>query len=87
MGLFSVLKKDKLSTTVKSEKTGKKFTLLTPKGKMEKYKRELTENKKYTNDGNLKSDAPLTDAEKAYRMGYRSALGEQAKIYNKKNKR
>lgn len=81
MGLFSVVKKTKEATVLKSSKTGKQFALLTPSGKCKRYEREIASGR------NSRTGEKLNDVAVGYRMGYRSALGEQAKIYNKKNKR
>ena len=74
---LKVVKKTK-GATVCQTKDGKKVTLLTPSGKNERYKRELKNGK------NSRTGEPLSDAAAGYRMGYRAALGEQAKIYKKK---
>lgn len=75
---FKVIAKNKDATILKTE-SGKKIKLETPTGKFKRYGREI--NKGCNSDGER-----LTQAEISYRAGYRSALGEQAKIYNKLNK-
>lgn len=77
---LTVIKKTKGATLCKTA-SGKKVTLLTPSGKMKRYERELNSGR------NSRTGERLNDCAKGYRMGYRAALGEQAKIYNKKNKR
>ena len=77
-GKLKVLFKTKESTVCQTSK-GKKVTLLTPSGKMKRYDRELKSGK------NSRTGEPLNDCAAGYRMGYRAALGEQSKIYNKKN--
>ena len=75
---LKVVKKTK-GATICETKNGKKVTLLTPSGKNERYKHEL-------NRGvNNRTGEVLSDCAAGYRMGYRAALGEQAKIYNKKH--
>lgn len=87
---WQTVSKDKKRVVVKNDK-GKQKTLLTPTGKCAKYKAELENGIRITNDGKRKRDQnqnviPLTEAQKAYRFGYRQALGEQAAIHKKKNK-
>jgi len=75
---LTVEKKDKYATICRDKK-GRKVVLLTPSGKVKRYGREL-------NSGiNSETKKPLTAKEIGYRKGYRSALGEQAKIFNKKH--
>lgn len=67
---------------------GKLKILLTPKGKVAKYKSEIKNGWVYGNDGNRLLDSngkplKLTKGRKAYRKGYLHALGEQAAIYKK----
>ena len=59
---------------------GKKVTKLTPTGKVVRYGRELDKGV------NSKTGEKLSACAAGYRMGYRAALGEQAAIYNYKNK-
>ena len=83
MGLFKklkVVKKTKEATVCETQK-GKKVTFLTPSGKMKRYDREIKSGK------NSRTGEKLNDVAIGYRMGYRSALGEQAKIYNKQKTR
>ncbi len=68
---------------------GEKVTLLNPSGKGEKYAKELKENKRYTNDGKVKTDKngkplELTKEQRAYRSAYITALSDSAKAYNAK---
>lgn len=70
---------------------GEKVTLLNPSGKGEKYARELKENKRYTNDGTVKTDENgnelhLTKEQRAYRSAYLTALKDNAKAFNAKKK-
>ena len=74
---LTVVKRTK-EATVCSTKNGKKVTFLTPSGKVKRYGRELQSGK------NSRTGEKLNDCAAGYRMGYRAALGEQAKIYNKK---
>ena len=77
---LSVIKKTKEATVCQTS-DGKKVTLLTPSGKVKRYGREL-------NTGvNNRTGEVLSDCAAGYRMGYRAAFGEQAKIYNKKKGR
>lgn len=78
-GKLSVVKKTKEATVLQTER-GKKVVLLTPSGKCKRYERELK------SGVNSRTGEILSDGAKGYRMGYRAALGEQAKIYNKKKK-
>lgn len=87
---WTVVKKDKKRVRVK-DKTGKEKTLLTPTGKVAKYKAEMKNGVCITNDGKRKKDEKgrekkLTKAQRAYRAGYVNALGEQSAIYKKKQK-
>ena len=68
-------------------KDGKTVTLLNPGEKGKKFAQELRDNRKYTNDGKLKSDAPLSKEEKAWRSGYLSARKDSAAAHNAKNKK
>ena len=68
---------------------GKQKTLLTPTGKVAKFKAEIANGVCLTNDGKRKRDSHgkvmrLTKGKKAYRKGYLKALGEQSAIYKKK---
>lgn len=77
---LKVIKKTKESTVCETS-SGKKVVLLTPSGRFKRYDRELKSNK------NSRTGEVLTPVQAGYRMGYRAALGEQAKIHNKmKNK-
>ena len=89
---WKTVSKDKKRVVVERTSDGKKKTFLTPTGKVAKFKAEIANNARITNDGKRKktdSGAPmkLTKAQKAYRKGYIQALGEQSAIYNKKHKR
>ena len=69
---------------------GEKVTLLNPSGKGEKYAKELKENKRYTNDGKLKTDEngkplELTNEQRAYRSAYLKALSDNSKAFKSKN--
>ena len=76
-GKLTVLQKNK-DATICQTSSGKKVVLMTPSGKVKKYGREL-------NSGtHSRTGEKLNDCAAGYRMGYRAALGEQAKIYNKK---
>ena len=76
---FEVVKRTKESTVLRG-KNGKQFALLTPSGKMKRYQREIKSGR------NSRTGEPLSDVAVGYRMGYRSALGEQASIYKKRNR-
>ena len=82
--------KDKKRVYIERVSDGKRKTLLTPTGKVAKYKAEIKNNVHFTNDAKHKKDdngyvMKLSKAQKAYRKGYIHALGEQAAIYNRKN--
>ena len=79
-GNLNVVKKTKEATVCKT-RSGKKVVLLTPSGKCKRYDRELK------SGVNSRTGEILNDCAAGYRMGYRAALGEQAKIYNKKKRR
>lgn len=69
---------------------GTRRTLLTPTGKNAKFKAELENGVRITNDYKRKKDKDgkpmkLSKAAKAYRHGYRKALGELSAIYKKKS--
>lgn len=74
-----VIEKTKDATILQSSK-GKKFALLTPSGRFKKYGEELKMK------ANSTTGEVLSDCAAGYRMGYRAALGEQAKIYKRYNK-
>ena len=76
---LTVVQKNK-DATICSTSTGKKVVLMTPSGKCKRYDRELR------SGTNSRTGEKLNDCAAGYRMGYRAALGEQAKIYNKKNR-
>lgn len=76
---MNVVEKTKYSTVCET-KNGKRVTFLTPSGKMKRYEQELK------NGVNIHTGEPLNDCAAGYRMGYRAALGEQSRIFNKKNK-
>lgn len=78
MAKLKVVRKNKGSTVCET-KGGKKVVLLTPSGKFKRYGRELSAGR------NSRTGEKLSNAAAGYRMGYRDALGEQAKIYNKKH--
>ncbi|MBQ8229682.1 MAG: hypothetical protein IJZ32_03190 [Clostridia bacterium] len=78
-GKLNVVKKTKGATICETQ-SGKRVTLLTPSGKCTRYDRELK------SGVNSRTGQPLNACAAGYRMGYRAALGEQAKIYKKKNK-
>ena len=75
---FKVVARNKDATILQSQ-SGKKLKLETPTGKFKRYGREIKK-------GCDKNGVTLTQAQISYRAGYRSALGEQAKIYNKIHK-
>lgn len=62
-------------------------TLLTPAGKGAKYADELKNNRRITNDGQVKTNScgcaqELTPEQKAWRGGYLAAQKDSAKCYN-----
>jgi hypothetical protein len=75
---FKVVARNKDATILKTE-SGKKIKLETPTGKFKRYGREIKK-------GCDKNGERLTQSQISYRAGYRSALGEQARIYKKTNK-
>lgn len=79
MAKMSVVQKTKDATVCKT-KNGKKVVFLTPSGRCKRYDRELK------TGVNSRTGEVLSDCAAGYRMGYRAALGEQAKIFNKKNR-
>ena len=86
---WNVVRKTSKRTYVE-DASGKQKTLLTPHGRFKKYKYEVDNDIRMTNDGKQKLDKDgntqaLTAEQKAYRHGYMSALGEQAAIHKKKN--
>ena len=76
-GPLNVTYKDKYKTVCETKK-GKEVTFYTPSGKCDRYKSELD------SGTNMFTGEVLNDCAVGYRMGYRAALGEQARIYNKK---
>lgn len=77
---LTIIEKNK-DATICETSNGKRLVFMTPSGKCKRYGREL-------NSGvNSRTGEKLNDCAAGYRMGYRAALGEQAKIYNKKNGR
>ena len=87
---WKVVSKDKKRVTIEND-NGKQKTLLTPTGKVAKFKAEIANNVRITNDGKRKKTKDgvameLSKAQKAYRKGYIQALGEQAAIHKKKNR-
>ena len=83
---WKTVSKSKKRVIVERKSDGKRKTLLTPTGKVSKFKAEILNNVCITNDGKRKkkdNGAPmtLTKAQKAYRKGYIKALGEQSAIY------
>lgn len=87
-----VVKGKKTGVVVREESSGKTRTLLNSHGKYAKATAELESGVRMTNEGKIKVDEKtgkpqtLTSEEKAYRAGYRSAMIDQAKAYNAKNK-
>lgn len=75
---LTVEKKTKGATICRTQ-NGKKVVLLTPSGRFERYGRELSSGRSH------RTGEPLSDWQIGYKKGYRAALGEQAKIHNKKN--
>lgn len=73
---WKVRSKNKDAVILESRK-GNKRVLYTPSGKCKRYKRQLERSV----DGN---GVVLNDVQIGFRMGYRAALGEQAKIYKAK---
>ena len=87
---WKTVSKSKKRVIVERKSDGKRKTLLTPTGKVAKFKAEIENDVRITNDGKRKktdrgSPMKLTKAQKAYRKGYINALGEQSAIYKKKN--
>lgn len=76
----SVLKRTK-EATIFVTGSGKTYARLTPSGKFKRYDREIK------SGVNSRTGKPLNDVAVGYRMGYRAALGEQAKIYQRRKKR
>lgn len=76
---LTVVKRTKDATVCKTPQ-GKQIELLTPTGKFKRYGSELK------SGANIRTGEALNDCAAGYRMGYRAALGEQAKIY-KRSKR
>ena len=69
---------------------GTLVTLLTPKERYLKFKKEMKDKRKYTNEMIPKLDLTgnpeeLSARELGFRQGYNGALIEQAKIYKKKH--
>ena len=86
---WKTISRSKKRVVVERKSDGKRKTLLTSSGKVAKYKAEIANNARITNDGKRKKTnhgAPmkLTKAQKAYRVGFINALGEQAAIYKKR---
>ena len=79
-GKSKIIQKTKDSILYESSK-GKRYVRLTPSGKCKRYDREIK------SGVNSRTKEPLNDVAVGYRMGYRAALGEQAKIYKSKNKK
>lgn len=75
-GPLNVTYKDKYKTVCATKK-GKEVTFYTPSGKCARYKSELD------SGTNMFTGEVLNDCAVGYRMGYRAALGEQARIYKK----
>lgn len=76
----------KTGVVITNTKTGQVKVLLNPHGKYQKYTVELSNKKRYTNDGKVKisrSGKPqkLSKAQQAYRAGYRSAIIDQTAAY------
>ena len=87
---WKTVSKDKKRVVVERKSDGKRKTLLTPTGKLAKFKAEIANNVRITNEGKRKKNdngypMTLTKAQKSYRKGYMHALGEQAAIYKRKN--
>ena len=90
MAKWKTVSKDKKRVVVQRS-DGKKKTLLTPSGKVAKFRAEISNGVCLTNDGKRKKDAngkvmKLTKGKKAFRKGYLKALGEQSAIYKKKRR-
>lgn len=76
----------KTGAVVTNTRTGQVRVLLNPHGKYQKYTDKLKNNKRYTNDGKVKSDKNgkpqrLSKSQQAYRAGYRSAIIDQTAAY------
>lgn len=76
---LEVVNKTKGATVCRTE-DGEKVVLLTPSGRCERYKHELK------SGFNNRTGEKLNSCAAGYRMGYRAALGEQAKIYKRKHR-
>ena len=79
-------------SVVVTNRRGKQVTLLNPSEKGHKYAREIKDNMKFTNDGQVKCDdtgyvPPLTDEERSYRAGYLDAQKDSAKCYKARQKK
>lgn len=81
----------KTGVVVQKVGTDKQVTLLNPHGKFGKATEELKRGVHLTNEGEVKCDTKtgeimqLTETEKAFRNGYRSAIIDTAKAHNAKN--
>jgi hypothetical protein len=69
---------------------GKPVTLLNPAEKSRKYAKEIKDNRRYTNDGRLKTDkagTPLSldEKQRSYRAGYLDSRSDNAKAYCRSN--
>ena len=71
----------------KTTKSGKVVTYLNPAEKAAKAARELKDNRKYTNDGSVKSNAPLTKEERAWRAGYLDSQKASTKAFKSQQKK
>ncbi len=85
-----VSKGKKCGVVVREKGTDKQFTLLNSHGKYLKATAELQSGNRLTNEGKIKVNEKtgkpqtLTKSQRAYRVGYRSAMIDQAKAYNAK---
>ena len=87
---WRTVSKGKKRVIIERKIDGKRKTLLTPTGKVAKFKAELANGIRLTNDGKRKKKSngrpmTLSRAQKSYRKAYIQALGEQAAIYKKNN--
>lgn len=88
---WTILGKNKSGTSMIHNETGVTKKLLTPKGKAEKFLRELSTGVKETNTGKTKVDQKgnvmfLTEAQKAYRSGWLDSRKDSAAAYKAKNR-
>lgn len=76
-----------IGTRMRNTDTGKEFILLNPHGKYAKATVELERGVRLTNDGKIKRDKDgkpikLSNGQRLFRAGYRSAVIDQTKAFN-----